>query len=205
MNSRLYRILRPIAVLLFKAIYRIKVINKKYIPKDGPIIFVGNHKHNYDCISLMCGTKRTIHFMAKKELMDKHGWFFNRVGIIPVDRSVKNSDAMASAIELLKSGEVIGVFPEGTFNKTEYVVMPFKYGAVRIACDANATIIPFAITGEYRKFRSGLKIEFGEPYKIMDKKDLTKENIKLMNKVIKLMKGKDKKHGEKKQVTGGKL
>ena len=205
MNSRLYRILGPIAKVLLKGIYRIKIVNKKYIPKDGPIIFVGNHKHNYDFISLMCGTKRTIHFMAKKELIDKYGWFFNRVGIIPVDRTTKNDEAMANAIELLNHGEVVGIFPEGTFNKTEYVVMPFKYGAVKIASVTNATIIPFAITGEYKRFRSGLKIEFGEPYKIMDKKDLTKENIKLMNKVIKLMKGKEKKHGKEKQITGKKL
>lgn len=203
MNCRLYRILGPIAVFLLKRIYRIKVVNKEYIP-DGPIIFVGNHKHNYDFISLMCGTKRTIHFLAKKELIDKHGWLFTKLGIIPVDRNVKNKEAMAEAIKLLDNGEVIGIFPEGTHNKTEYLIMPFKYGAVRIASVTNANIVPFAITGEYKRFRKGLKIEFGKPYKIMDKRDLTKENIKLMNKVVKLMKG-DNEHGEKKQVTGKKL
>ena len=191
MNCRLYRILGPIARGLLKAIYRIKVINKDYVPKDEPIIFVGNHKHNYDFISLMCGTKRTIHFLAKKELMDKHGWLFSKLGIISVDRSTKNKEAMDEAIDLLNNGEVIAIFPEGTFNKTEYVIMPFKYGAVKIASITNASIIPFAITGEYKRFRKGLKIEFGKPYKVIDKKDLTKENIKLMNKVIKLMKGEE--------------
>ena len=205
MKCTLYRILRPIVLLLFKGIYRIKVINKKSIPKVGPIIFVGNHKHNYDFISLMCGTKRTIHFLAKRELMDKHGWLFGKLGIIPVDREKTNKDAVNEAISLLNDGEVIGIFPEGTFNKTEYIVMPFKYGAVKIASKTNANIIPFAITGEYRKFRSGLKIEFGQAYKIMDKNDLTKENIKLMNKVIELMKGKENKHGEKKQVKRKRL
>lgn len=204
MNSRLYRILRPIAVFLLKIIYRIKIVNKEYIPKDGPIIFVGNHKHNYDFICLMCGTKRTIHFLAKKELMDKHGWLFGKLGIIPVDRSTKNKEAMDEAIDILNNGEVIGIFPEGTFNKTEYVIMPFKYGAVKIASVTNANIIPFAITGKYKKFRKSLKIEFGKPYKIVDKQDLTKENIKLMNKVIKLLKGDDK-HGNEKQITGKKL
>jgi len=205
MDSRLYQILRPIVVVLLKGIYRIKVINKDIIPKDGPIIFVGNHKHNFDFISLLCGTKRTIHFLAKKELIDKHGWLFSKLGIIPVDRSSKNKEAMKIAIDILNKGEVIGIFPEGTFNKTEYIIMPFKYGAVKIASVTNATIIPFAITGEYKVFRSGLKIEFGEPYKVIDKKDLTKENIKLMNKVVKIMKGKERKHEEKKQVTRKKL
>jgi len=192
MNSRLYPILRPIAIFLLKGIYRIKIVNRNYIPKDGPIIFVGNHKHNYDFISLICGTKRVVHFIAKKELIDKHGWLFSKLGIIPVDRSAKNKEAIIEAVNMLNNNEVIGIFPEGTFNKTEYVIMPFKYGAVKMASLTNANIIPFAITGEYKRFRKGLKITFGKPYKIIDKKDLTKENIKLMNKVIKLMKGEEK-------------
>ena len=192
MNSRLYPVLRPIAIFLLKGIYRIKIVNRNYIPKDGPIIFVGNHKHNYDFISLICGTKRVVHFIAKKELIDKHGWLFSKLGIIPVDRSAKNKEAIIEAVNMLNNNEVIGIFPEGTFNKTEYVIMPFKYGAVKMASLTNANIIPFAITGEYKRFRKGLKITFGKPYKIIDKKDLTKENIKLMNKVIKLMKGEEK-------------
>lgn len=205
MNNRLYRILRPIVVILLKGIYRIKIVNKKYIPKEGPVILVGNHKHNYDFISLISGTKRVVNFLGKKELINKHGWLFKRLPVIPVDRSTKNKEAIDSAVEILNKDEVIGIFPEGTFNKTEYLVMPFKYGAVKMASVTNASIVPFAITGEYKRFRRGLKIEFGEPYKIMDKKDLTKENIKLMNKVVKLMKGKDDKHGKKKQITGKKL
>ena len=198
MNYRLYRILRPIVVFLLKFIYRIKVVNKEYVPKEGPIIFVGNHKHNYDFISLLCGTKRVVHFLGKKELIEKHGWLFKRLPVIPVDRSAKNKEAMEEATRLVQSGEAIGIFPEGTFNKTEYLIMPFKYGAVRIAKDTNASIIPFAITGEYKRFRKGLKIEFGKPYKIEDKRDLTKENIKLMNKVVRLMRGNNEKERNKK-------
>ena len=198
MNYRLYRVLRPIVVFLLKFIYRIKVVNKEYVPKEGPIIFVGNHKHNYDFISLLCGTKRVVHFLGKKELIEKHGWLFKRLPVIPVDRSAKNKEAMEEATRLVQSGEAIGIFPEGTFNKTEYLIMPFKYGAVRIAKDTNASIIPFAITGEYKRFRKGLKIEFGKPYKIEDKKDLTKENIKLMNKVVRLMRGNNEKERSKK-------
>ena len=198
MNSRLYQVLRPMGVFLLKVIYRIKVVNSEYIPKDGPIILVGNHKHNYDCVSLMCGTKRIIHFLGKKELLDKNKWFFSKMNMIPVDRSTKNKEAILLSCKVLENDGVIGIFPEGTFNNTEYVVMPFKYGAVKIASVTGASIIPFAITGEYKRFRKGLKIEFGKPYKIVDKRDLTKENIKLMNKVIKLMKGKDESERSKK-------
>ncbi len=197
MKYRLYRILRPIFVFLLKLIYGIKVVNKNNIPKSGPVILVGNHKHNYDFISLISGTNRIVHFLCKKELIDKHGWFFNKMPIIPVDRSTKNKEAIEEATNLVNNNEIIGIFPEGTFNKTEYVIMPFKYGAVRIARDTNANIVPFAITGEYKRFRRGLKIEFGKPYKIEDKRDLTKENIKLMNKVIRLMKEDNNEKGKK--------
>jgi len=198
MKYRLYHILRPIVVFLLKVIYRIEIVNKDYFPKNGPVILVGNHKHNYDFISLISGTKRVVHFLGKKELIDKHGWLFKRLPLIPIDRSTKNKEAVNEAIKLVNNGEIVAIFPEGTFNKTEYVIKPFKYGAVKIASVTNANIVPFAITGEYKRFRRGLKIEFGKPYKIEDKHDLTKENIKLMNKVIKLMKGKDEKNGNKK-------
>ena len=75
--------------------------------------------------------------------------------------------------------------------------MPFKYGAVKIASVADAKIVPFAIIGEYKRFRKGLKIVFGEAYTVKDKRDLTKENVKLMNKVIKLMKGINNEDGKK--------
>lgn len=188
MKYRLYYVLRPIAVFLLKMLYGIKIVNKDNIPKTGPVILVGNHKHNYDFISLVSGTKRIVHFLGKRELIDKHGWLFKRLPVIPVDRTTKNKEAIEEATRLINNGEVIGIFPEGTFNKTEYLIMPFKYGAVKIASITNASIVPFAITGDYKVFRRRLKIEFGKPYKVEDKKDLTKENIKLMNKVVRIMK-----------------
>ena len=202
--NRLYRVSRPIVVFLLKIIYHIKVVNKDNIPKEGAFIFVGNHKHNYDCISLMSATKRVIHFMAKRELMDKHGWLFSKMGVISVDRSSKNPEAINEACELLNNGEVVAIFPEGTFNKTEYVIMPFKYGSVKIASNTDVPVVPFAIVGEYKRFRKGLKIVFGKPYYVIDKKDLTKENVKLMNKVVTLMKGDE--NGKKiKQFTRKKV
>jgi hypothetical protein len=68
---------------------------------------------------------------------------------------------------------------------------PQETRAVKIASNTNASIVPFAITGEYKIFKRNLKIVYGKPYIIEDKRDLTKENIKLMNKVVRLMKGND--------------
>lgn len=113
-------------------------------------------------------------------------WFFKGMGIIPVDRKNKNPLALKEAINNLNNNNVIGIFPEGTTNKTKNIIMPFKYGAVKMAKEANAYIVPFSITGEY-KFFGKLKITFGKPYKVSN--DLEKENNILMEKVTNLIKG----------------
>ena len=183
-----YLLLTPIMRVLFKLYYNPKIINKEVIPKEGPILIVGNHKHIYDqCLTIMA-TKRVIHYMAKKEYFDgKMAWFFKLVGCIPVDRSIKDHNATDKALKVLNSGGAIGLFPEGTRNKTKDVfLLPFKFGTVSMAKKTNATIIPFGLTGDY-KFRSkNLTIRYGTPFKVEDI-DLEDANKKLYEEVEKLM------------------
>ena len=183
-----YLLLTPIMRVLFRLYYNPKIINKEVIPKDGPILIVGNHKHIYDqCLTIMA-TKRVIHYMAKKEYFDgKMAWFFKLVGCIPVDRSIKDHNATDKALKVLNSGGAIGLFPEGTRNKTKDVfLLPFKFGTVSMAKKTNATIIPFGLTGDY-KFRSkNLTIRYGTPFKVGDM-DLEDANKKLYEEVERLM------------------
>ncbi len=182
-----YRLLKPILGPIFKLYYHPKVIGKEVIPKEGPILIVGNHKHLYDQCLAIISTKRMIHYMAKKEYFDgKMRWFFKMVGCIPVDRSKKDDAATTSALEVLNDGGAIGLFPEGTRNKTEEFLLPFKFGAVSMASKTNATIVPFGITGDY-KFRSkNLVMRFGTPFKVGDM-DLETANKKLYEEVKSLM------------------
>ena len=183
-----YLLLTPIMRVLFRLYYNPKIINKEVIPKDGPILIVGNHKHIYDqCLTIMA-TKRVIHYMAKKEYFDgKMACFFKLVGCIPVDRSIKDHNATDKALKVLNSGGAIGLFPEGTRNKTNDVfLLPFKFGTVSMAKKTNATIIPFGLTGDY-KFRSkNLTIRYGTPFKVEDM-DLEDANKKLYEEVERLM------------------
>jgi len=184
-----YRILTPIMRILFRLYYNPKIINKGLIPKEGPILIVGNHKHVYDqCLTIMA-TKRVIHYMAKKEYFDsKMGWFFKLVGCITVNRQIKDTKAVDSALNVLKNNGAIGLFPEGTRNKTKDVfLLPFKFGTVSMAQKTNATIVPFGLTGDY-KFRSkNLTVRYGKPFKI-DNMSLEEANKKLYNEVEELMK-----------------
>ena len=183
-----YSLLTPIMRVLFRFYYNPKIINKEVIPKEGPILIVGNHKHIYDqCLTIMA-TKRVIHYMAKKEYFDgKMAWFFKLVGCIPVDRSIKDHNATDKALKVLNSGGAIGLFPEGTRNKTKNVfLLPFKFGTVSMAKKTNATIIPFGLTGDY-KFRSkNLTIRYGTPFKVGEM-DLEDANKKLYEEVERLM------------------
>ena len=183
-----YSLLTPIMRVLFRLYYNPKIINKEVIPKEGPILIVGNHKHIYDqCLTIMA-TKRVIHYMAKKEYFDgKMAWFFKLVGCIPVDRSIKDHNATDKALKVLNSGGAIGLFPEGTRNKTKDVfLLPFMFGTVSMAKKTNATIIPFGLTGNY-KFRSkNLTIRYGTPFRVGDM-DLEDANKKLYEEVERLM------------------
>lgn len=181
----LYKILIPINKIYMK-LYRVKYINKELIPKNEKIILAGNHTSNLDPLLLMSSTNRCIHYLGKIELfkgLKKH--FFNGVGVIPVDRSKKNKEALNRAYECLNNNQVIGIFPEGTINRTDKTILPFKYGAVKMASETNAKIVPFSITGKYQLFKKNIKICFDKPYNITG--DLEKDNKILEEKIIKLI------------------
>ena len=118
----LYKVAKPILGFIYKLWYNPKIIGKENIPKDGAVVIVGNHVHIMDQCNVILATKRCIHYMAKKEYFDpsykegKFPWFFKGVGCIPVDRSKKDEEATKEAINVLKSSEMLGLFPEGTRN-----------------------------------------------------------------------------------------
>ena len=182
-----YRVLTPIMRPLFKFYYSPKIINKDRIPEDGAIIIACNHKHVYDqCLTIMA-TKRVIHYMAKKEYFEGElAPFFKLVGCIPVDRSRRDFSSAKSALSVLKNDGAIGIFPEGTRNKTDKFMLPLKTGTVSMAKKTDAYIVPCGLTGDY-KFRSkNLTIRYGEPFKVGDM-TLEEANRKLHDEIEKLM------------------
>ena len=175
----LYRAVRGPLSACFKAIYKPTIVGKRYIPENGRIILAGNHTNYLDCILVACATKRCVHYLAKDELMKGPLKFiFKGLGIIPVNRRTKDRNAYFSALETLREEKVIGIFPEGTINRTEDVVMPFKFGAVKMARETETQIIPFAITGKYNPLERNIKITFFEP--LEPQESLDEANKKLM-------------------------
>ena len=178
----LYRIVRPILCLLFYVLYRPIIIGQENVPKDGRVVLAGNHTNNLDCILLIISCKRVIHFLAKEELIKGvFGFVFKCMGIIPVNRRIHDKGALNSAIGCLNEDKVIGIFPEGTFNRSNNVILPFKIGAVKMASETGSPIVPFVIKGEYKIFKRKIKLEFLEPINVPLEKDLTSYNQELMD------------------------
>lgn len=176
----IYRFLYPLVIGLFRLVFRPKFYGKENIPKDGAFVLAGNHTKFLDCFMVIGSTKRCVHFLAKAELFKYAitNWFFNCAGIIPVHRERKDKAALDDAVKYLENGCAVGIFPEGKVNKTEERLLPFKFGAVKMASETNAIVVPFSINGRYKPFRRSVDITFHEPTYI-DKENLEKENERL--------------------------
>ena len=186
-----YRLLKPFILIRFKLKYRPTVIGKENIPKSGPVIFCGNHIHKDDQYNVMIVTNRVIHYMAKEEYFEGNmAWFYKFVGCIKVDRRIHDDTAKSEALDVLRSGGALGIFPEGTRNKTfgtkdEVVMLPFKFGAVSLAQKTNALIVPFGISGKYTR-DGNLTTRIGKPFSVNDM-SLEDANKLLRKKILKLM------------------
>lgn len=183
----LYKICKVIYIVLLKILFRPRVYGKENVPREGSLIFAGNHKHAVDPVVVMSSTNRMVHYIAKEELFrGLHGKLFKKIGLIKVYRNRSNPNAIIEAEKILENGGTIGIFPEGTRNKTKNEILKFRYGTVKIAKKTNTKILPFAIRGKYKLFRKGVELEFGKPIDV-SKMELEEANKFLENEVLKLL------------------
>ena len=193
MKGAAYKILLPIYGIFYRLKYKPTIIGANNIPKKGPIILCGNHKHTHDQMNVMIVTRRIIHYMAKEEYFEgKYAWFFKLAGCIKVDRRIHDEEAKQTALNILNSGGAVGIFPEGTRNKTlgtkdEVDLLPFKYGAVSLAKKSNALIVPFGISGDYTGKDGKLVCNIGKAFGVSNM-ELDAANEKLRQEILKLMK-----------------
>ena len=193
MKNWAYIILKPLFKIYYLIKYRPTIIGKENIPKKGPIIVCGNHIHTHDQFNVMIVTRRVIHYMAKEEYFEgKYAWFFKLVRCIKVDRKNHDDNAKEIALHILNKGGAVGLFPEGTRNKTkgtpdEVDLLPFKFGAVSLASKTGAYIVPFGVSGEYTGKKGKLTTRIGKPFKV-DGMSLEEANDVLRQKILKLMK-----------------
>lgn len=180
----MYKFFREASRIISKLIYKIEFENLDGLNKEGGYILVANHKHNFDPIILSFGTKREINYMAKAELFKTRigKWLFESINCISVDRNRNDITAIKKALRILKNGEILGVFPEGTRVETKEEGN-VKSGAVMIASKAKVNIIPVAITGNYKIF-SKITIKILPEINVAERLDKNLGDIEGLSKEI---------------------
>lgn len=149
----MYRFLVSIVSVLVKLIYRVKINGIENLKDDQPFIISANHIHIFDPVILATLTKRQIFFLSKKELFEKKLFakFFGKLGVIPIDRDNTDIKAIKSCFRVIRAGNILGIFPEGTRVKT-VDINNMKKGVALIALKSKVNILPIHIEGTYRIF-----------------------------------------------------
>ncbi|MFJ5266111.1 lysophospholipid acyltransferase family protein [Streptomyces sp. NPDC088387] len=159
MAELVYRPVIGLARTLFKAWdLKIECQGSENIPRTGGAVLVSNHISYLDFVFnglAALPQKRLVRFMAKESVF-RHkvsGPLMRGMKHIPVDRK-QGETAYAHALESLRSGEIIGVFPEATISES-FTLKSFKTGAARLAQDAGVPLIPMAVWGTQRLWTKG--------------------------------------------------
>ena len=153
--------------VIFKLIFFIRIEGKENVEKGKNVVLMGNHQCMLDPVLLaFCVPDREIHFMGKKELWKNKalGWLFTKVHGFPVDRGNVDMAAIRTAMGVLKEGNTLGIFPEGTRSKTGHM-LPLLSGASMLGFKSGCDIVPVYIDGNYKLFRR-ITVRVGEPIRM---------------------------------------
>ncbi|MEK4200532.1 lysophospholipid acyltransferase family protein [Cytobacillus sp. FSL K6-0265] len=186
-----YTFARSIVKGLLKPVYRMDVKGRENVPVEGGVLLCCNHIDNLDPPIVGITAPRDIHFMAKEELFNAPvlGKLLPHLNAFSVKRGMSDREALRKGLKVLKEGNVLGLFPEGTRSKTGEVGKGLA-GAGFFALRSDAAVVPCAIIGPYKPFRK-LKVVYGKPIP-MDEIRAKKVNAEettdiIMNEIKKLI------------------
>lgn len=152
---------------LLRRVYAVEVAAGERIPPTGPGILAANHASIWDPFILGVATTREIHYMAKVELFRfaPAAALLRSLNAFPVERGRGDRTAVSEAAELVRRGELVGIFPQGT-SKPERQ-HGWHRGAARLALVTGAPLIPVRLSGTRRlPRRTRIRIEVGQPIRV---------------------------------------
>ena len=150
--------------LWFAIMFKVEIKGKENVPAEGNAIICCNHYSNYDPFAAAIYLDRLPRYIGKKELFENKilAYLLKEVRVFPLDRkAAMDMKAVKTGLKVLKDGEILGIFAEGTRVK-EGEHVDAKGGVALFAMKGNANVIPCAISGKY-KFRNKITVEYGKP------------------------------------------
>ncbi|MBC5580331.1 1-acyl-sn-glycerol-3-phosphate acyltransferase [Anaerofilum sp. BX8] len=167
-----YHLCFILASVVFRLPYRIRVIGRENLPRDRGYVLCPNHLSAIDPVFVVLarGFGKPMWVMAKEELF-RNGfvaWFFRHVGVFPVERGKGDKTVLNNAIESVRNGRSMLIFPEGTRNKKGEGLLPLKSGAFVVAESAHADIVPCRVLykGGRQHLFCTVTVVFGAPIPI---------------------------------------
>ena len=169
-----------------RRLYRVRITGADRVPVNSPAILVANHESLFDPWLLALATPRPVRYMAKAELwrFALVGKLIESFGAFPVERGTGDGSAISRAASLLRAGEVIGIFPQGTSKQLPDRV--FHRGAARLALTTGASIVPVRLVGTRgfpRPGRQPTELHVGEPILVEPAKPTVAAARELTNRV----------------------
>lgn len=159
-----YHLAKTLVRIYYAIMFKVEVIGKENVPAEGNAVLCCNHISNYDPLTMAIYLDRLPRYIAKKELFQNRilAKILYQLEAFPVDReAAMDMKAFKTALKVLKSGEMLGIFAEGTRVK-EGEEKAAKAGVAMFAMKGDAPVIPVAISGTYT-FRGKITIQFGKP------------------------------------------
>ncbi len=185
------KIVKTILKTAYRIAYRVKITGS--VPEEGAYILCCNHINYLDAAAIVLFNKRKVNFVAKEDLFT-HGildWLGHLFDAIPIKRNMQDIEAMKRCLKVLKNGELLGIFPEGTRKGMEKN-MKAKNGAAFMAIKGKVKVIPVGIHGTFKPF-SKVYMNYGEPidFSGYTKDDLDKATEIIMEQIVMLTKKED--------------
>lgn len=180
----LYNFLKPIAFLILKFIFRLKIEGGENLPPEGGVILASNHFSNLDPIVLGVSSFRRLNFLAKEELFKGRlgAWFLKKLGAFPLKREKTDFFALKESLQRLKKGEVLVIFPQG--RRVSLKNSPVRSGVGFLAKTSGVKVVPVKISGTEKILPPGkvfprlerIRVVFGRPMVFnLSRKDSVKE------------------------------
>ncbi len=165
-------------------VFRVKKVGEENIKKEGAYIICANHRSNWDPPILVSSTKRLTYVMAKEELFKNNliKWFAKKCCVFPVKRGKMDLESMKFALKILKDGQILVIFPEGTRNGLSKNGRA-QNGAAFMALRTGVPVIPVGVQGTLKPFHK-IKLNYGKPLDFSEYKT-NKPEKELLDKVSK--------------------